>query len=289
MLATFFILFTFSQKEDDLAEFNNKDIKIYFSGYPTTQLGLYKDSKNLVAISKYVNFESRNFSPKARLIKNGNQYELFFSGKRMCKNKKIVSVCDIVFKWKIVPKVFGFNIQTDNKCITKGQEDSIVLSSCTESDDQLFNFKKICEDCDVKDDTEKHSVHINFLPDNVSRFTVTDHDNLGGEKNNQKNVDLTGNHVDYIKAKEVKNLNDENLDSQKDIDYVSNNKKDNPSSSNLSRGLLNENTLNQHTSTGNKSNIDLHHSTLNNDNLNNFKSGKNDVHTYNLDEEVMDE
>ncbi|EQB59824.1 hypothetical protein NAPIS_ORF02610 [Vairimorpha apis BRL 01] len=130
-------------------------------------------------------------------------------GKRVCKNKKIVSVCDDngvdnslgnrsgsrsgrfgrsnrlgsrlgSSLWKIVPKVFGFTIQIDNKCITKGEDDKVVLSSCTESDDQLFNFKKVCEDCSVKDEDEKHSVHINILPDNVSRFTVTDHDKLSG-------------------------------------------------------------------------------------------------------------
>lgn len=155
--------------DDELDDFINKPVKIYFAGYGSTFLGLNTKTHNLVARNKYTDFVKHNFDPISKIIKDGNQYELYFSGSRVCESGSIISQCDKSGAWKITRVNFGYTIGKGSKCITKDREDTVRMKRCSETDDQIYNFKTVSDlgDCDVKDamDTsDNHKIDINIVP-----------------------------------------------------------------------------------------------------------------------------
>lgn len=167
-----FLLSIFCE-DKELNEFINKDIKIFFAGYPTTFLGRDNDGSELVAHNKYVTFEKLKFNPKARIIKDGKNFEIYFSGARICKSGNRILKCSSLNSWSIDRKYFGYSISKDGLCITKDIDDTVKMKNCVDTDDQIFSFKLVTPDCDSEEKLgDHHSVHVNLIQDNVKKFSI---------------------------------------------------------------------------------------------------------------------
>lgn len=200
----FFLLLLARSEDKELDEFINTDIKIYFSGYPTTFLGRDKDEPNLIAHSKFITFEKFKFDPKARIIKENKNYEIYFSGAKMCKVGNLVSKCSSMGGWDIDRKYFGYTISKDGMCITKDIDDTVKMKKCVDTDDQIFSFKRVSEDCNPENKlTEEHSVHVNIIPDRAKNYTVQSIQNDSVKKDDTKLE-----HID-IKSRSIGNYDDE--------------------------------------------------------------------------------
>ncbi|WUR04456.1 polar tube protein 4 (PTP4) [Vairimorpha necatrix] len=157
----------------ELDEFINKDIKIYFAGYPTTFLGILEDKSELFAENKYLSFEKIKFNPKCRIIKRGSYYELLFSNKKMCKTGNRIAQCSTPENWEITRKNFGYTISKNDYCITKDIDDTLKMQKCVDTDDQLFSFKPVAADCNPESKlNDEHSVHVNLISDGVQKYTI---------------------------------------------------------------------------------------------------------------------
>ncbi|CAD25642.1 hypothetical protein [Encephalitozoon cuniculi GB-M1] len=130
-----------SAKDRELEEFVEKDIKVFFSSYPAQVLGMEEDQGVLVSHSKYVNPSKYKFVTRARLVKSGERYVVIFGENNICKEGNSVVKCKEERPWDIDRKEFGYTISTDNKCITKGPDESIEMKPCVNTDDQIFGFK----------------------------------------------------------------------------------------------------------------------------------------------------
>lgn len=191
-------------EDNELEEFLNTDIKIYFSGYPTTFLGRDKDEPNLIAHNKFIRFEKFKFDPKARIIKENNNYEIYFSGAKMCKVGNLVSKCSSTGGWEIDRKYFGYTLSKDGMCITKDIDDTVKMKKCVDTDDQMFSFKRVSEDCNPENIlSEEHSVHVNIIPDRVKNYTIQ---SIKDDRNMKDDTKL--DHID-IKGKPSSNPDNE--------------------------------------------------------------------------------
>ncbi|KAF9764492.1 hypothetical protein NGRA_0524 [Nosema granulosis] len=169
MWQLFCVLYLILGDENELEDFINKPIKIYFAGYGSTFLGLNTKTHNIVARNKYTDFTKHNFEPISKIMKDGSQYEIYYSGRRICKSGSVISQCDANGAWDITRVNFGYTIGKNSSCITKDRDDTVRMKKCTETDDQIFNFKTVSDlgDCDVKDalDTnDKHKIDVNIVP-----------------------------------------------------------------------------------------------------------------------------
>lgn len=164
-----FLVYFIYGEDNELDDFINKPIKIYFAGYGSTFLGLNTKTKNLVGRNKYTDFSKHNFNPVSKIIKDGSQYEIYFAGSRICESGSIISQCEKNGAWKLNRVNFGYTIGKGSNCITKDRDDTVKMKRCTETDDQIFAFKTVSDlgDCDVKDalDTsDKNKIDINIVP-----------------------------------------------------------------------------------------------------------------------------
>lgn len=198
----FFILLSIFCEDVELTDFLNKDIKIFFAGYPTTFLGRDNDGSELIAHNKYVNFEKLNFNPKARIIKEGRTFEIFFSGARMCKNGNIIARCSTSGNWTIDRKYFGYSISKDGQCVTKDIDNTVKMKKCVDTDDQIFAFKHVTPDCNPENKFgDQHNVHVNLIQDDVKRYSIQTKKQATGEKNLQKDKNI--NIKDEFKLEEI--------------------------------------------------------------------------------------
>ncbi|KAK6090276.1 hypothetical protein P3W45_000824 [Vairimorpha bombi] len=190
----FCILILIARSEDkELEEFINTDVKIYFSGYPTTFLGRDNDEPNLIAHNKFIRFEKFKFNPKARIIKENKNYEIYFSGAKMCKVGNLVSKCSGAGGWEIDRKYFGYTLSKDGMCITKDIDDTVKMKKCVDTDDQIFSFKRVSDDCNPENKfSEEHSVHVNIIPDRVKNYTVQSikKDSIKKDDTKLENIDI---------------------------------------------------------------------------------------------------
>ncbi|TBU01430.1 hypothetical protein CWI37_0711p0020 [Hamiltosporidium tvaerminnensis] len=152
----------------ELEYFLNTDIKIMFSAYEHFHLALKTaDSSKypFIGISRHLNAKEYNFDDRARITKNSDRYEISIGEEMLCKEKKTIIKCGETGNsaWSIDKRDFGYTISQDKMCITKKDSDEIILSKCSDTEDQLFDFKrsagigKCSENQDVSQKNEKMS------------------------------------------------------------------------------------------------------------------------------------
>nr|WGJ64366.1 ricin B lectin-like protein [Nosema bombycis] len=192
-----YILFIRAE-EDELEDFINTPIKIFFAAYGSTFLGIDTKTRNLVARNKYIDFGKHNFDPVGKLVKNGDTYEIYYGGSRVCKTGSIISQCESDGGWKLSRANFGYTISKNSSCITKDKVDTVKMKKCTETEDQIFMFKSVSSsaDCAVKEamDTEdKHKINVNIIP-------------------------VTSSKNDHVKIKKIRDIKSGNEDDKKTDD-----------------------------------------------------------------------
>lgn len=128
-------------KDTELEDFVEKDIKIFFSSFPTFILGLDENNGILTSHTRYINPNKYKFVTRSRLVKSGNKYSISFGDSNICKDGNSVTRCKEERGWEFDRKPFGYTISTDGKCITKGYDDAVEMKPCVNTDDQIFGFK----------------------------------------------------------------------------------------------------------------------------------------------------
>lgn len=128
----------------DLEYFTGKDIRIYLS--TANHIFLAKDTLDghILPRSKYSDLD--DIVTAFRLHKDGQEYRLLSGEDVLCAELGTVGKCERTKTWTIVPKTIGYTIAQDGKCITMVSRTRIGVSRCTDSEDQLFDFKFVGED-----------------------------------------------------------------------------------------------------------------------------------------------
>lgn len=172
ILGLVLVLSLVGTKDTDLDDFVEKDIRVFFSSFPTFTLGLDEGSGVLVAHSKYINPSKHRFITKARLVKSGNKHVMIFGEDNVCKDGNSVIKCKDERPWELDRKPFGYTISMDGKCITKGPDATIELKTCVNTDDQVVDFKPAdlggCGGLEsllgVGDNMKAGTTNVNILP-----------------------------------------------------------------------------------------------------------------------------
>ncbi|KAM0685212.1 hypothetical protein COBT_003579 [Conglomerata obtusa] len=148
-----------------LSQFAGTDIKIFFAAYSHYHLALKKgvnsNDSPFVGISKYANVQENDYDDMAKINVNGEGFDITIGRHMMCgQNGKKLMKCkkeDSDTSWLITPASFGYLIEKNKKCITKGEAEALLIKKCTGDDDQLFDFKTYSsiDKCDAMN-TEKN-------------------------------------------------------------------------------------------------------------------------------------
>lgn len=138
-----FILFALGRIQD-LEYFTGKDIRIYLSA--ANHIFLAKDTMDghILPKSKYSDLDS--IFTAFKLHKDGQEYRLFAGEEMLCAEFGTLGRCENAKAWKIVAKTLGYTISQGGLCITITSRTRIGVIQCTDSDDQLFDFKLADED-----------------------------------------------------------------------------------------------------------------------------------------------
>lgn len=144
------IAFIFCNNKD-LSYFLDKDIRIFVS--TANHIFLAKDTRNDIVLpkSKFSNID--NVFSEFKIMRDGSEYRLFSGDHRICAiSSKIISKCEKPKTWKISPATLGYTLVMDGKCLTINSYEKAGMSACTNSDDQIFDFKLADEDTACDDD-----------------------------------------------------------------------------------------------------------------------------------------
>jgi len=146
--------------EDVLSEFIGEEIKIFFSAYSHYHVAekVDKDDEPFIAVSKFRNAKENKFDDRARINTNDKKYEITIGDSKLCYHNKELRRCrdeDDITLWDIDPAIFGFQIMTSKKCLTKGNNEPLKMKGCSGSDEQIFDFKRFvgidkCDEANIK-------------------------------------------------------------------------------------------------------------------------------------------
>lgn len=134
----------------DIDYFIDKEIRIFFSTANHVFFGL--NDKQLTARSKY--YDLRGFSTVAKIIPDSSYYRIRFKTDPICAIADDVKTCEMGTSWTINQKVFGYTIGDGSRCITLVERSVLKMMPCTESNDQIVDFKLKSEDQDCGQDGE---------------------------------------------------------------------------------------------------------------------------------------
>ncbi|KAF7677998.1 hypothetical protein TCON_2618 [Astathelohania contejeani] len=150
-LSIFIHLIYILSSDKELQFFLNQDIKIFFSVFEnyhlSKKIGENNTNGEFCGMYRHLNPNEFGFDDRARISPNGNGYEITIGGDRICTENKRIEKCKEGGKsiWNIERRGFGYTISQDDKCITQASHEVLSMKKCTDSEDQLFDFKRIIE------------------------------------------------------------------------------------------------------------------------------------------------
>lgn len=144
MLALFAVLFVCAAL--DIDNFVDKDVRIFFSNANHVFLGLDRDNSRLTARSKY--YDLRGFSSVMRIVRDGSNYRMRAGRDPVCSTAEYISKCDRGSSWLIKERPLGYVLSDGSHCITLASRGAVKMLPCTDTDDQLFDFKLKSDDQD---------------------------------------------------------------------------------------------------------------------------------------------
>lgn len=142
MILTLFLCFIFTST--DLQYFLDKDLRIFLSGANHVFLGFKADETFLSARSKYSDL--KGFNTLSRVVRDGEIYRIKIGADYLCANSDRAVKCGQNHKWQIIERPFGYNLKQNSKCLTLFSKTYLKMMSCTDSNDQIFDFKYANED-----------------------------------------------------------------------------------------------------------------------------------------------
>ncbi|KAI5168541.1 hypothetical protein PAEPH01_0222 [Pancytospora epiphaga] len=154
----------------ELDKFVDKEIRVFVSGANHIFLGMDTKSYKLTARSKF--YDLRNFATVAKIIPDSAYFRIRFYSKPICVEDDEIIKCDTGTSWTINSKTFGYTIGDGSKCITLADRSTIRMMPCTETEDQIFDFKLKNEDEDCGEnqqdsETKSHDIHREILMINI--------------------------------------------------------------------------------------------------------------------------
>lgn len=143
MMILTFALFVLGRLAE-LEHFTGKDIRIFSA--TANHIYLVKDTKDghIMPKSKFSNLDGIFSSFK--ILNDGQEYRLFSGDEMLCAALGTVSKCENTGTWVLTPMAMGFTLSQGGKCITIASRTRIGVTQCTDSDDQVFDFKLANED-----------------------------------------------------------------------------------------------------------------------------------------------
>lgn len=169
-MKTFFLFICFCFTAD-LDSFINKDIRIFFSSANHVFIGMNKENSEVITKSKYYNL--KNFSTVSRIVPDGNDFRLKIGPAFVCVDENQIKKCGKNMIWKINEKPFGYTISQASKCITLSNRATLKMMPCTESKDQILDFKLKSEDQDCGTDQIKNEKQPEEQPEKDHSINIT--------------------------------------------------------------------------------------------------------------------
>lgn len=137
----------------NITHFLDKDIRIFVSTANHIFLAKNTESNRIVPKSKFGNLD--NIYSIFKIAKDGNEFRLFSGEDRICSSGGTITKCRIPKAWTITNVTLGYTFSEGNKCLTVSSYDTLGMTTCTNSDDQIFDFKGADDDQDCDDNEMK--------------------------------------------------------------------------------------------------------------------------------------
>jgi hypothetical protein len=167
-------------KDSELDDFIGRDVKIYFTSFPEYYLGMDEESRTIMARNKHADLVKHKFITRAKLYRAGSRYSIMIGDSFMCKNGNSVVTCRDQRQWDISRKPFGYTMSTEGKCITKDADEAVKMSTCVNTEDQLFDFKPA--DADACGDLEDIVANGGSNPEHITNVNIRAGEAVGTEK-----------------------------------------------------------------------------------------------------------
>ncbi|EPR79627.1 hypothetical protein SLOPH_706 [Spraguea lophii 42_110] len=180
----------------ELNYFVGKDINIFFSAYPHFRLAMRRENtdQQFVVSSKHLDNGVFFLDPNAWINKNDEGYEITVGNIKMCSRDNEVVVCNRSGNsvWNINRKGFGYTISQNGKCLSKLEGTALRMQPCTETNDQLMDFKLIIDFLCNKDNKPKKEEGGDILADRLKELIslAKSLSGLGSIYKNDKTLDL---------------------------------------------------------------------------------------------------
>lgn len=152
-LFIFTLIYALYEKADQQIKFFlDKDIRIYVSRANHLFLVMDTITETMGTMSKYA-IVSDKYS-KFKLIWDPSGYKLISLGSPLCDEDGLITKCEKPVFWDIKPKNLGYTISEkgSNRCLTILDRNLVSLALCTETEDQIFDFRVAELDLGCDDD-----------------------------------------------------------------------------------------------------------------------------------------
>ncbi|KAI4291035.1 hypothetical protein PAPHI01_0309 [Pancytospora philotis] len=133
------LLFLLTVAGSDLDRFIDRDVRVFFASANHVFVGLDTASNRLAARSKY--YALAGFNALVKLVPSGDSYRMLAKRKPLCVNGDGIAPCSSGSDWTVREQPFGYTIGDGVRCLTLSGRAVITMAACTDSEDQLVDFR----------------------------------------------------------------------------------------------------------------------------------------------------
>lgn len=165
-------LISFCLADSPIEYFMDREIRIFSSA--ANHIFLVRDvSKNTITHrSKFANLE--NMFSAFRISKDSTMFRIRTGEDFICDEDNNLTICKKPTMWKIKPVTLGYTISSSGKCLTIQSRTTMGLDTCTEVDDQIFDFRIANEDTKCDEEDKKKSKEIVIKMINTTKNEIVD-------------------------------------------------------------------------------------------------------------------
>lgn len=157
---------------ESLEYFHDREIRIFSSSANHIFVVHDLDKDVLAYRSRYLNLE--NIFSAFQISKDSTKYRIMSGNKYIALDKSNnIIFTENSYLWQIKQVKFGYTISHKKQCWTLQTKSLVGISTCTETDDQVFDFRIADEDskCNSEKRKEQHEVVIKL--ENQPQFITT--------------------------------------------------------------------------------------------------------------------
>jgi len=163
----------------NITHFLDRDIRIFVSTANHIFLAKNTASNRIIPKSKFGDLD--NIYSIFKITKTGNEFRLFSGEDRICSIEGDIKKCNMPKTWTIKNVNLGYTFAEGNNCLTVNSYDTLGMTTCTNSDDQIFDFKGADDDQDCDDNEmkkkkkDKNTIVINLTTNGDKQELYSDH------------------------------------------------------------------------------------------------------------------